>query len=532
MLFCITCSSVFIYVLAHNQAKLQTDNQVSMAKSQAQLTLQPLMLTKDTLSMNIYLRTLAQAPFINGITLVNTKKQLLARAGSNIGDAHKAPVFSQQLAIGELTFFINKQPANLFFEKLLWVFLMLAVLSAVFTLATVGFFAKRILRQFSLQYKPLLEHRFSMELEQVRSEKALPTAQINQQNTSGSAKLATSLAIVDLDAPHRNPDKTNTNKEVSEPQIIEQRSETETPITSINSTDDKADNSDAQPTEHSANKHDSTQQDENQELVSLLKPDTQKRMPHFKPFGDQNDAGVSSPSAKPEIITHNSIELIEEDLSHLEKPKKNPLLHPHEEQLDLYSLEHQSELNLKAADAAYILFIDCSSNRVTIEDADEHQTLLSQYRKLVKLVVKIYGGKVELLANGDIRVLFNDTKEDDGHGIQALCAAKLFNQLYKYYNHRQITRMQPTLNIQISLVRGNREKLEILREECHFLTRTTLTNELISHTPLSEVQALKDTLLDNAITQRQEEDKILILELSSRYQELLEKQARHLVKSL
>jgi hypothetical protein len=531
MLFCITCSSVFIYVLAHNQAKLQTDSQISMAKSQAQLTLQPLLLIKDTLSMNIYLRTLAQAPFINGITLVNTKNQLLARAGSNIGDAHKAPVFSQQLAIGELTFFIDKQPANLFFEKLLWVFLMLAVLSAVFTLATVGFFAKRILRQFSLQYKPLLEHRFSMELEQAQSEKTLTTAQIKQKDTSGSAKLATSLAIVDLDVPHRNPVKTNTVNEVS--QAIEQRSEIETPIASINNTDDKADNnSDVQPTEHNANKYDATQQDENQELVSLLKPDTQKRMPHFKPFGDQNDADLSSSSAKPEIITHNSIELIEEDLSHLEKPKKNPLLHPHEEQLDLYSLEHQSELNLKAADAAYILFIDCSSNRATIEDADEHQALLSQYRKLVKLVVKIYGGKVELLANGDIRVLFNDTKEDDGHGIQALCAAKLFNQLYKYYNHRQITRMQPTLNIQISLVRGNRAKLEILREECHFLTRTTLTNELISHTPLSEVQALKDTLLDNAITQRQEEDKILILELSSRYQELLEKQARHLVKSL
>jgi hypothetical protein len=148
------------------------------------------------------------------------------------------------------------------------------------------------------------------------------------------------------------------------------------------------------------------------------------------------------------------------------------------------------------------------------------------------LVINISGGNLELLASGDIRVMFDDQDINDNHGVQALCAAKLFNQLYKYYNHRQITRMQPTLNIQLSLVRGNRAKIELLREEAHFLTCTTVSNELISHTPLSEVQALKETLLDNAQTERQDEDKILILSLNASYQELLERQARHLAKTI
>ena len=502
---CIIASGAFIYVFAQNQAKLYTDNQVATVTNQALVTLKPMILAKDSLSMNFYLGSIARADFIHGATLVDAKGKLLARSGTSNGPAQNNPLFSQQLRIGELNLYINSSPSENFFKRLLWIFVVLATLTAMFTLVAVAYLSKKILREFSIQYKPLLEHRFRMELAQVATHSPETTQSETQTATADSnLRLSTtdqpvSLAIVDLDVASQNPAPADSAPAFAAPQS-----------------------------------------EENEQLVSLLKPDAEQRMPHFKPFSNQSDVELKyqgpASMATAEIELSESIQLIEEQAAPTQGSamgSANPLLraHPHEEQLDLYSLEHQTELSLKARDAAYLLFIDCSSGRAPIEDIAEHQTLLTEYRRLIKLVVNIYGGVVELLANGDIRVMFDDRDPDDNHGIQALCAAKLFNQLYKYYNHRQITRMQPTLNIQISLVRGNREKIELLREESHFLTRTTVSNQLISHTPLSEVKTLKDSLLEDAETERQDEDKILILALSPSYQELLEKQARHLVKS-
>ncbi len=528
MAICILSGGVFVYTLAQSQAKTYTDEQIAMVKNQAQITLQPMILAKDSVSMNVYLRTLSQANFINGLSLVNAKRQLLSRAGDSLGDIDKKQIFSQQLEIGELTLFINRAPAKTFFNQLLWVFMVLAATTSIFSLIAIAIIAKNTMRQFSEQYKPLLEHRFSMELAQLHVQESEILANAKAEQSSYNSEENDETKPVPIDAPEllENQEPKEAAPNAVSLAIVDLDSKT--PTESMQSSDANeggfANTAPSQQDDH----------EQNQALVSLLKPDSQQRMPHFKPFNDNPEGEGKTKRATKTSPATPTIELIEEDLSTATKTKENPLLrsHPHEEQLDLYSLEHQTELNLKAKDAAYLLFIDCSSGRAPIEDPEEHKELLAQYRRLIKLVTNIYGGHVELLASGDIRVMFDDKDPDDNHGIQSLCAAKLFNQLYKLYNHRQITRMQPTLNIQLSLVRGNREKLEILREEAHFLTRTTISNELISHTPLSEIQALKDSLLSGAQTERQEEDKILILKLDPSYQELLEKQARHLVKGI
>ncbi len=84
----------------------------------------------------------------------------------------------------------------------------------------------------------------------------------------------------------------------------------------------------------------------------------------------------------------------------------------------------------------------------------------------------------------------------------------------------------------MALVRGKAEKLERLLEEARFLTRTTQSNELISHTALTEAPDLKRTLLDGASIRREDEDKVLVLQISKSYQDLLEKQSRHLMIKL
>ena len=496
MFCCIISSSAFIYAYTKTQATAYTQEQVHILATQAQATLIPMILVRDTLSMSFYLKTLTQANVINGATLTDAKQKVIARAGQQDSDVRRFTLFNNQLKIGEISLYINTQSSLAFFSKLLWMLGLLSGATALITLIAIAIIAKKVMLEFSLQYKPLLEHRFSLELAQAQTLDLSNTAAIN--TTANLPAQAVSLAIVDLDKNSSRPINTAPEETVT---------------------------------------------GENQALVSLLKPDTRERMPHFKPFSNHADEEVKQRkqvhNTEIELTESVQIELDTQPFEPLESPSTdkrpaNPLFrsHPHEEQLDLYSLEHQTELNLNASDAAYVLFIDCSSNRAPIEHPTEHQALLAQYRRLIQMVIGIYGGNIELLASGDIRVMFDEADAEDNHGIQALCAAKLFNQLYKYYNHRQITRMQATLNLQISLVRGNKNKIELLREESHFLTRTTDSNELISHTPLSEVKMLKETLLDGAQTERREEDKILILSLSPKHQELLEKQARHLVKSL
>ena len=118
MFACIIGSGAFIYVFAQNQAKLYTDNQVATANAQAIITLKPMLLAKDTLSMNFYLGTLARADFIQGATLGDAKGKLLARSGSRNGPSQKSQLFSQQLLIGELNLYINSAPSEKFFKRL------------------------------------------------------------------------------------------------------------------------------------------------------------------------------------------------------------------------------------------------------------------------------------------------------------------------------------------------------------------------------------------------------------------------------
>jgi len=116
--------------------------------------------------------------------------------------------------------------------------------------------------------------------------------------------------------------------------------------------------------------------------------------------------------------------------------------------------------------------------------------------------------------------------------VNAVCSAMLFTHLYKQYNQSQIRAFRPVMNLHMALVRGSRERVDRMQEEAHFLTRTIQSNELISHTALTEAPLLKESLLQSADIRREDEDKVLILSVSESYQALLEKQARHLLSKL
>ncbi|GGO78630.1 hypothetical protein GCM10011348_11010 [Marinobacterium nitratireducens] len=257
-------------------------------------------------------------------------------------------------------------------------------------------------------------------------------------------------------------------------------------------------------------------------LLDLLRPVKERLMPRFQPSAPQgtDDEQFVDIDDEPDLPPPAPA------------PRRaNPLRarDDEEEQLGLYSFEHELELILAPEDAQYLLLIDAASGHADFVEEEERTALLQQYRRQAEQIAGIYSGEVEPLANGDIRIWFRDPVEEDGHGANALCAAKLFTLLYRTWNQSRIRNFQPVLSLHMALVRGNRERRERILDEAQFLTRSTQSNELISHTALTEAPMLKQHLLEGADVRRESEDKVLILTLSEGYEELLQKQAEHLI---
>lgn len=280
---------------------------------------------------------------------------------------------------------------------------------------------------------------------------------------------------------------------------------------------------------------------ETRDLVELLRPEPAQPAPQLKPESsnlteekDTPDATNVTLEAEVEVET---IELEEQPLTQQdEKPavKDNPLRRRgrDEEQLTLYSFEHEMELMLTPEDAAYLLYIDATSAHAEYADAAERDQLLAVYAQLAAQVAHIYSGQLETLNNGDLQIRFSAPAEKDAHGINALCAGLLFVLLYKGFNKQRIGQFQPVMNLHIALVRGHKGKPAIMQEESRFLTRTTQSNELISHTALTEATDIKRALLKDADIRREDEDKVLIHKVEKRYQTLFEKQCNHLLTKL
>ncbi|TVQ71299.1 MAG: hypothetical protein EA373_04765 [Oceanospirillales bacterium] len=270
---------------------------------------------------------------------------------------------------------------------------------------------------------------------------------------------------------------------------------------------------------------------DNDELVSLLRPERDTpHMPRFTPVS----AGSTRDLDK--FDKDSWVELEErEPEPNITLPRSNPLLSALDDDEDLpniFAFEKDLELLVPAKEAGYLLLVDTTSAHSELVEEDEHRTLLKTYFTLAQSVASIYNGRVEKAANGDLQMIFDQPQDDDTHGVNAMCAAMLFTHLYKQYNHSRIRLFRPVMNLHMALVRGKAEKLDRLLEEARFLTRTTQSNELISHTALTESPHLKESLLEGASIRREAEDKVLILQISQSYQDLLEKQSRHLMSKM
>jgi hypothetical protein len=264
--------------------------------------------------------------------------------------------------------------------------------------------------------------------------------------------------------------------------------------------------------------------DDSVDLVGLLRPEQNSAaMPKFKPSQIQPLSDSEEPESEELEIS------IPVPMNRPSSSKKLPIIN--EEQLDLYSLEQELDLILSPDNAGYLILIDTTSAHSPNLDSEELAQIRRTYRTLANSVARIYFGKVEALGD-DLLIRFEIPKSDDSHGVNALCSALLFNILSRSYNQSRSKQNLALLNVQIAVVRGQLDRFGHMLDEARFLTRSTKSNAVISHTALSEAPELKSSLLTQADVRREDEDKVLINSIERRHQALLEKQARYLLAKL
>ena len=487
-------AGVYLSLVAERIAAQQTQQQGELLGQQTVTLIKPALLAADPVSLNFILNQLVRQPHIDAIRLTDTKERVLGRAGesSESNDLHLNITIQQQkqtLAFLELQ--LNSAP---YLQQLNNLLIQASILAfIVIILALIGCW----------------------------------------------------FLINQTKAPSRKPDDKQDLKPVSAGANNEPETEAiiSKPTLTSNAYDPEADSDLKQapalatselsePLTLTIPRPNSSSEQDDEQLVDLLRPsDDAPQMPGFAPFTEHKQNDKAELQTSPQ--QHPIVEEI--DIAPQPRPKtKNPLFEnaKHEVQLDLYAFEQELELIVAAENAGYLLYLDLATGHSDNIQSDELHELQEYYYRMLDMVIAIYQGEAARISNGDLQLAFLKPHKDDSHGINAICASQLFNRLYKLFNQQRIRQLKPVLNLHMALVRGHHKKLPRLQEEARYLTRSTDSNELITHTALSEAPDLKVSLLAGAGIQRAEEDKVLIVTVNENYQKLLDKQAQHLLNKL
>ncbi|PSL12714.1 putative membrane protein affecting hemolysin expression [Marinobacterium halophilum] len=566
LLLSLLLSGVFEYLRLQTRATEQAADVSRIFGRSSAILIQPLVLSDDRISLNYLLNELTSQPLINGLRLTAPDKTLIALAGEQHGRTQTLELVQGEVPIGHLTVWSNPTP----FRAPLQAQLMeTALLLGLCLLISATLVALSLRRTATLRSPPQasfadIQAAIEMPLDSDRipdfhfdpatvaapaTSSPVPTEPAAPQQTAATGARDTNAATtppppaarvfdpwLDEPEPEPEPQPKREPTPAQPPQWHAEEKPVSAPIPDpafdLDIDTDAARQSHASST--GAARTEPTL--DTGELVSLLKPAADaERMPHFTPRAAAEPLDDSSADALvPDFdqIKEDDFALDEQvTASPQDSPRHpNPLQRTDEKQPELYRFEQALEIT--PDEAGYLLLIDTRSAHSDNVDDDERGQLLRNYLTLANSAARIYNGDMGTLKNGNVRILFTDSDDKDSHGINALCCAMLFTYLYKQYNQQQIRAFKPVMNLHMALVRGALERIDCMQEEAHFLTRTTQSNELISHTALTEATLLKEMLLQPANIRREDEDKVLILSISDSYQALLEKQAHHLLGKL
>ncbi|WP_412053287.1 hypothetical protein [Pokkaliibacter plantistimulans] len=157
----------------------------------------------------------------------------------------------------------------------------------------------------------------------------------------------------------------------------------------------------------------------------------------------------------------------------------------------------------------------------------EREEVLATYHDFINQACNLYSGAVEAMEDDHIIVVFDQPQKDDAHGINALCAALMFNGLYKSYNQRRIKALKPIINLQLALHTGAYSQLPQLCHQVGQLIGQTNSNQLVISREVYDCGAIRDKLLDDRYIRPTNGDCYLVERLQEKPQRLLERQVVH-----
>ncbi|WP_051560312.1 hypothetical protein [Marinobacterium jannaschii] len=585
LLLSLVLAGGYLFLASERQAEKSTQQLGQALARQTTLLIRPSLLSNDRISLNYLLNELSQLDYVAGLQLSDGKGAVIARAGEQTGLELRRTLLQQEESIGTLKLWLNTAPQKKSLQELLIQVLVLALAISSAVLMTISLSGRNRSHPKEAEGHESTEDTpqtsdsidYSKQFEQLLQAETREQAQppILDQTQAIKPEASTPAAPRPYDKPAPAKAPAPPVAAPAQPEITPALKAAAEQAADSTAEPASAPRSEQQP-EHRP-EHQSEPRPERREptletdtLVDLLRPEESTATPNLH----SRQAHTDDPD---QAIIAEEIELDEEtppasvailrpvnrspaspvkdvtDSSQAEAPatgsaagqplpaadagpalkSKNPLVARREEtQLPLYSFEQELELILPPEEAAYLFYIDTTSAHAEYADDEERAQLLRNYQYLAGQVASIYGGEALLLNDSNIQLSFAQPLEGDEHGINAICAAELFILLYKAFNQSRIRAFQPVMNLHMSLVRGSAAKLSLLLEEARFLTRTTQSNELISHTALTEAPELKQAILKDADIRREDEDKVLLLRVTKRYQELLQKQANHLLTKM
>ena len=562
------------YLLAKNAAENEALKQAKIWSNSASMLVAPLILSKDLVSLNFVTNQIADDPFVAGIQITDSQTMRLAAAGKQEGVHTAKSIAPNNETIAQLEVWIDPTPVQQQLNYQTGLISSGAIIA--FLLSLFIYRRQSKLLEEEVAYIEQIEQHFDDQI--TDSTEAQETIDDSDEEVYEDGVEAEELLKQEPELDYQEQDtefnsldnhlgseaeteiestiETEVDTEVDYDDIGNFGSAYDDPIVENSTSDEPSepnfeevhepntDEADIPPWEPSENETmvetneptnieppivkmqiDETDKDEI-DLVELLKPERREpSVPPFKPLSKEPEQEREEPSF--ETLMFDTTPERQEPVKKL--ARKLPIIN--EEQLDLYTIEQELDLLTPASEAAYVVLIDFTSPHSALISNEEQLQIKRTYRTLANSVANIYEGEVSALGE-DILIQFDNASEDDEHGVNAACAAMLFAQLARSYNRSRSDQQEPILNVHTAIVRGQQGRQDRMADEARFLTRSTKTDRLISHTALSEAPDLKSGVLSTAEIKREDEDKVLILSLSKSYQDLLEKQGRYLLAKL
>jgi hypothetical protein len=511
----------FMQFSTARQADTETQNLGKALAQNSDIVIRPLLLSNDRVSLNYLLNELQQIPYIKGLQVTDPSGVVIARAGDVSDIKLQQRLIQQEKTIATVTLWLTPEPLEAILRSQFWPLLLLACAIAALTLLAIWLFGRTT----------------NTDNQDEETENNPTPDRLSGLTFSESLAIQSETFTFDSPEPSQPAPTHETTTKPIPAEAADNTPSEPTPAVSNNNEPDT-------DTDYDSSIDELNQGDQlhTNALVDLLKPEPNNapKMPKFEHHPQDLEHTEQTDTADEFSVEEEPVNKAPApDTNTIET--ENPLFKSadaeaargrKEIQLGLYSFEDELELFLAPQDAIYLFYIDSTTASSDNMHPDEKATLLNVYLHLAKQVARIYNGEAEQLDNQDILLRFELRDDKDSHGINALCAAMLFSLLYKGFNQARIKGFQPVLSLQMSLSRGHYDKYTLVKEEAHFLTRTTNSNELISHTALTEAPLLKRALLQQADIRREDEDKVLLLKVTPKHQALLQKQANHLLTKI